>query len=48
LDGLNDQFDQTQRDIFQQIPLPSIEQAFAQIKKKNTKRTVMMEIVLVY
>jgi hypothetical protein len=48
LDGLNDQFDQTQQDIFQQIPLPSIEQAFAQIRRENTKETMMMEIVLVY
>jgi hypothetical protein len=29
LDGLDDQVDQTYRYILQQIPLPSIEQAFA-------------------
>jgi hypothetical protein len=43
LDGLDDQFDQTRRDILQQIPLPSIEQTFAQVRKENTRQTVMME-----
>jgi hypothetical protein len=43
LDGLDDQVDQTCRYILQQIPLPSIEQAFAQVRRENTKWIVMME-----
>jgi hypothetical protein len=41
--GLGDQFDQARRDILQQTPLPSIEQAFAQVYRENTRRTMMME-----
>lgn len=43
LDGLDDQFDQTRRDILQQTPLLLIEQAFAQVRRENTRRTMMME-----
>jgi len=42
-DGLGDQFDQARWDILQQTPLPSIKQAFAQVCRENTRRTVMME-----
>ena len=43
LDGLGDQFDQARRDILQQVPLPSIETVFAQIRRENNRRMVMME-----
>jgi hypothetical protein len=43
LDGLDDQFNQTRRDILQQTPLLLIEQAFAQVRRENTRRTMMME-----
>ena len=43
LDGLDDQFDHTCRDILQQTPLPSIEQAFARVRREKSRHTVMME-----
>ena len=43
LDGLDDQFDQARRDILQQTPLPSIEQAFAEVRRENNRRIVMVE-----
>ena len=42
LDGLDDRLDKVQSDVLQIRPFPTVEQAYAQVRREETRQSVMM------
>ena len=42
LDGLDDRLDKTRSDVLQMKPFPTVEQAFAYVRREDTRQSVML------